>query len=176
MPRAEIIDFWAMVFNPSSMTRLGHVIIGCWLAGAFFVMSVSAYYLLKKRHLEFAKQSLKIGLCVGLASVVLQAMSGDHSGEVIAQHQPAKLAALEGVFKTEAGAPLTLFGVPDPKQETIHYSIQIPKLLSYLSFSDFDAEVKGLDQVPKKDWPNVSVVFQTYRLMLLMWFGMLVSL
>ena len=63
---------------------------------------------------------------------------------------------------------------PIPEQETIHYSIQVPKLLSYLSFSDFNAEVKGLDQVPKKDWPNVSVVFQTYRLMLLMWFGMLV--
>lgn len=172
--RAEILDFWAMVFNPSSMTRLGHVIIGCWLAGAFLVVSVSAYYLLRQRYREFAENSLKIGLCVGFAAVILQGLSGDRSGEIVAEHQPAKLAAFEALYKTESGAPLTLFGVVNRQEEKIDYAIKIPKLLSFLAFSDFSAEVKGLDQIPKQDWPNVSVVFQTYRLMIAMWVGMFV--
>lgn len=172
--RAEIVDFWAMVLNPSSIDRLTHTIIGCWLAGAFLVISVAAYYLLKRSHEDFAKNSLRIGLCVGFAAVVLQGISGDSSAKVVAKHQPAKFAAMEGLYKTEAGVPLTLFGVPDSKEETIRYSVQIPKLLSFMTFFDSQAEIKGLDQVPKKDWPNVSVVFQTYHLMILMWFGMLV--
>jgi len=173
--RAEITDFWAMVFNPSSMDRLAHSVIGAWLAGSFLVVSVGAYYILKGRHLDFAKSSLKIGLGVAVVAVILQAFSGDSSGGVVARHQPSKLAALEGIYKTEKGAPYHLWGIPDSKAETVHYSIAIPKLLSFLAFEDFNAEVKGLDQVPRKDWPNVSVLFQTYRLMILMWFLMLLT-
>lgn len=167
--RAEITDFWAMVFNPSSMTRLGHVILGCWLAGAFLVMSISAYYMLKKKHLAFARTSMHIALLVAFVSAILQAISGDSSGKVVAQHQPAKLAALEAIYTTEKGAPLTLFGVVNSKEEKLDYAIQIPKLLSYLSFGSSHAEIKGLDQVPKEDWPNVTALFNVYRLMLGMW-------
>lgn len=167
--RAEIIDFWAMVFNPSAVDRLVHAVIGAWLAGAFLVVSVSAYYILKGRHLAFARSSLKIGLVVGLTSCVLQLFSGDSSAKVVAKYQPAKLAALEGIFHTQKEAPLQLFGIVNTKEERIDYGFAIPKLLSYLSFGSADAEIKGLDQFPKKDWPNVSVVFQTYHLMILMW-------
>jgi cytochrome d ubiquinol oxidase subunit I len=167
--RAEIIDFWAMVFNPSSMDRLVHAIIGAWLAGAFLIISVSAYYLLKDKFHDFAKASLKIGLGIGLISCILQGFSGDSSGKVVAQYQPAKLAALEALFQTQEGAPLTLFGIVNTKEQRIDYQVSIPKLLSYLSFGDFSAEIKGLDQVPRKDWPNVATVFQTYRLMIAMW-------
>jgi cytochrome d ubiquinol oxidase subunit I len=172
--RAEIIDFWAMVFNPSSMDRLAHVTIGAWLAGAFCVISVSAYYILKKQHLEFAVKSLKIGLSVATLSVILQLFSGDSSAKGVAVNQPAKLAAFEGLYKTEKGAPLYLFGVVDRQNEKVH-GVAIPKLLSFLSFGDTTAEVKGLDQVPKKDWPNVSAVFQTYHLMIAMWVCMAIS-
>lgn len=167
--RAEITDFWAMVFNPSSMTRLGHVILGCWLAGAFLVISISAYYMLKKKHLAFARTSMHIALLVAFISAILQAISGDSSGKVIAEHQPAKLAALEALYTTETGAPLTLFGVVNSKEEKLDYAIQIPKLLSYLSFGSSNAEIKGLDQFPKEDWPNVPALFNVYRLMLGMW-------
>ena len=167
--RAEITDFWAMVLNPSSVDRLLHSVIGAWLAGAFLVISVAAYYLLKKRHLDFAKSSLKIGLVVGLTACILQVISGDSSGKVVAKYQPAKLAALEGIFHTQKEAPLTLFGIVNMKEERLDYAVKIPHLLSFLSFGATDAEVKGLDQVPKKDWPNVSVVFQMYHLMILMW-------
>lgn len=167
--RAEITDFWAMVFNPSSMDRLAHVIIGAWLAGAFLVISVAAYYMLKKRHVEFARSSLKIGLIVAAVSIILQGISGDSSAKGVAVNQPAKLAALEGVYQTQKGAPLTIFGVVNAEKERIDYQIAIPKLLSFMSFGSFDAEVKGLDQIPKKDRPNVAVVFQTYHMMVAMW-------
>jgi cytochrome d ubiquinol oxidase subunit I len=167
--RAQIVDFSAMLFNPSSMVRLGHVILGCWLAGAFLVISVAAYYLIKKRHIEFAKTSLKIGLSLALVSTLLQLISGDRSGKVVAKYQPSKLAAMEAVYHTQTGAGLTVFGVPNTQAERIDYAIQIPKLLSYISFGDPEAEIKGLDQVPKKDWPHVNIVFWAFRIMLAMW-------
>lgn len=175
--RAEITSFWGMVFNPSSMDRLAHVIIGCWLAGAFLVISVSCWYLLKKRHIAFAKTCLKMGLIVALITGVLQFFSGDRSGKLVAKHQPLKLAALEGVFETRTHAPISLMGIPSPSQKKMLWSIDVPGMLSWLSFGDVNAEVKGLDAFPREDWPNVSVVFQTYHIMIYMWGGiMLVAL
>lgn len=172
--RAEITDFWAMVLNPSSIQRLSHSVIGAWLAGSFLVMSVGAFYLLKKRHIDFAKQSLKIGLSVASVSLVLQLLTGHSSAEVVAKYQPSKLAALEGIFKTEKGAPLTLFGYVDTKNEQV-VGVKIPKMLSFMTHGDFDGEITGLDQFPRKDWPNVQAVFQTYHLMILMWVLMVIT-
>jgi len=172
--RAEIIDFWGMVFNPSSVVRLTHTVIGCWLAGAFLVTSVGAYYLIKKRHLDFAKSSLKIGLVVGMIAVLMQGVVGHLSGQVVATYQPSKLAAFEGIYKTQKGASLSLFGIVNSKEERVDYEIALPNMLSFLTTNDFNGEVKGLDQFPKKDWPNVAAVFQIYHLMLAMWAIMLV--
>jgi len=173
--RAEITSFWQMVFNPSSMERLAHAVVGCWLAGAFLVISVAAYYLLKKRHFEFAQKSMKIGLSVAVVSVILQLILGDISARGVARNQPMKLAALEGNYQTTKGAPLTLFGVPDSATGQVKYQIAIPKLLSFLAFHDFNAKVKGLNEIPKQDWPNVAAVFTTYRLMLGTWAAMVVA-
>lgn len=173
--KAQITDFWEMVFNPSSMDRLIHVIIGCWLAGAFLVISISAYYLLQHKYLDFAKKSMKIGLTVAIIALCLQVVSGDSSAKGVAVNQPSKLASMEGLFHTQKSVGLSLFGIPNSETETLNYNIQIPGLLSFLSFGDFNAEIKGLDQVPRKDWPKVSVVFQTYRLMIIMWVLMLLS-
>lgn len=167
--RAEIIDFWAMVFNPSSVDRLLHSIIGAWLAGAFLVISISAYYLLKKRDLVFARSSLKIGLIVATISCILQGISGDSSARGVAVNQPAKFAAFEGIYKTKKEASLSVFGMPNPEKEQVEYALEIPKLLSWLTFGDTQSEIKGLDNVPRKDWPNTRVVFQTYHLMIFMW-------
>lgn len=167
--RAEITDFWAMVFNPSSMTRLVHTIIGCWLSGAFLVISIAAFYLLRRRHRDFALLSLKVGMVLASISVILQGFSGDTSGKVVAEHQPAKLAALEGLFETERGAPLALFGVPNQQEGRLDYAVKIPKLLSFVAFGNADAEVMGLDKVPKEDWPRVAITFNAFHLMLLMW-------
>lgn len=172
--RAEIIDFWAMVLNPSSIDRLVHSIIGAWLSGAFLVISVGAYYMLKGKNEEFAKASMKIGLIVGIIACILQAISGDSSAKVVTKYQPMKLAAIEGVFKTEKEAPFHVLGVVNMKEQRIDYGISIPKLLSYMSFGDTSAQVPGLDTIPRKDWPNVSVVFQTYRLMIGLWIAMVI--
>lgn len=167
--RAEITDFWAMVFNPSSVDRLLHSVIGAWLAGSFLVISVASYYVLKGRHIEFATRTLKVGLIVSSIAVLLQVWSGSVSADGVAKNQPAKLAAFEGVYKTEKESPYNLVGFPDAEKQEIWGNIKIPGLLSYLVHGDSKSEVKGLDQYPKKDWPNVPVVFQTYRVMIAMW-------
>lgn len=173
--RAVITDFWGMVFNPSSMTRLFHTVIGCWLAGAFIVISVGAFYILKNRHITFAKNSLKIGLGMAVVACILQIVTGDTSGRIVAKYQPAKLAAMEALFKTKRGMPLTIWGIPNLETQTVDYALEIPYLLSFLTFYDVNAEIKGLDTIPQKDWPRVSVVFQTYHLMVLMWVCMIVT-
>lgn len=167
--RAEIVDFWAMVLNPSSVVRVLHVVVGAWLAGAFLVISIASYYLLKRTHQSFAKTSLKVALIVSCVACIFQLILGDISAKIVGVHQPAKLAAFEGVYKTETGASLYAFGIVNSETQEIEYGLKIPKLLSFLTFDDWNAEIKGLDQYPKEDWPNVSVVFQTYHLMIFMW-------
>ncbi len=167
--RAVITDFWAMVFNPSSVDRLTHVILGCWLAGAFLVISISAYYLLKKRFQEFSYASLKVALPFALVVCLMMAVSGDSNGKMVAANQPLKLASFEGRFKTEKGAPLALFGVPNVQERRLDYAVEIPGLLSYIAYGDFNAEVKGLEEFPEADWPRTVALFPIYRLMILCW-------
>lgn len=166
--RAVIADFWEVLLNPSSIDRLVHVIIGCWLTGAFLVLSISAFYLLKKRHTEFARKSFKIGLIVATVSVVLQLISADSTARGVAVNQPIKLAAFEGVYKTETPTGMYVAGIVDTKNQTVK-GIELPGLLSFLVYRNFDTPVKGLDQYPREYWPNVSVVFQTYHGMIFMW-------
>lgn len=170
-PRAVTTDFWQMVFNPSMLDRLGHVLIGCWLTGAFFVISVAAFYILKKRHLEIARTMMHLGLWMAMIFLVLQLFSGDSSARLIAKYQPAKLAAFEGVYRTEKSTPASVIGWVDSKTETVH-SIQVPGLLSLMTYHNLETPVAGLDQVPRDEWPNVPVVFQTYHLMVIMWGAM----
>lgn len=172
--RAEITEFWSMVFNPSSMVRLGHTVVGCWLAGAFLVMSVAAYYLHKDKFIDFARSSLKIGLVVAAVSVVLQLILGDISGRVVGKYQPAKLAAFEGLYKTSKGVGLGIVGYVDRENQKVK-SFEIPKLLSFLIHRDFDAEITGLDKFPRSDWPNAPFLFQTYHLMIWTWILMTVT-
>ena len=117
--RAEITDFWQLVFNPSMMDRLFHTLCGAWQAGAFLVVSVSAWYLLKKKHLDFARASLRVGLTVALAASLLQLVSGDSSARGVAKNQPEKLAAFEGLYNTTSNAPLTLIGWVDEKNQKV---------------------------------------------------------
>ena len=164
--RAEITDFWAMVFNPSSMERLWHTVIGCWQAGAWLMVSVGAWYLLKKRHREFALASVKLGLVVAAVAAVLSLVSGHESAAGVAKNQPAKLAAFEGQYETTARAPLFLFGWVDEKTETTR-GVAIPGMLSYLVHGDGNAVVPGLrDPALAADGrPPVNFTFQLYHIM-----------
>ncbi len=164
--RAEITDFWAMVFNPSSMDRLFHTLCGAWQAGAFLVVSASAWYLLKRGHEEFARSSLRVGLSVGLIASLLQLVSGHTSAQGVAKNQPVKLAAFEGLYVTSSNAPLTLFGWVDEKNEKV-IGPKIPGLLSFLARNDTAMPVTGLREgaPDAKDRPPVNFTFQLFHLM-----------
>ena len=171
--RAEITDFWQMVFNPSSMDRLLHVLCGAWQAGAFLVVSVSAWYLLKRRHLEFARASLRFGLVVGMAASLTQLISGHESAVGVAKNQPAKLAAFEGRYDTRANAPLSLVGWVDEGRERCVFNVEIPGLLSWLTHGDASKPVIGLREFKPADRPPVNLSFQLYHIMVAAGFGMI---
>ena len=164
--RAEIVDFWALVFNPSTMDRLVHVWIGALLTGTFFVMSISAYYLLSNRHVVFAKRSFTVALILGTIAAIAAPISGDSSARLVAREQPSKLAAMEGLYKTtEGGTPITVFGIPDDEAQELKYALQIPAGLSLLTYRDTTTPVVGLDRFRPEDRPPVLIPFVSFHLM-----------
>lgn len=164
--RAEITDFWAMVFNPSSMDRLTHVWLGAFLSGAFLVLSVHAYYLLKNRYVDISKKAFKIALVVATIFSLGQLLTGHHSADGVAVNQPAKLAAMEGHFEKSAPADMYLFGWVDKESQEVT-GLKIPGGLSFLIHQDFDAEVTGLNAFPEDERPGqINAVFQFYHLMI----------
>jgi len=170
--RAEITDFWQLLFNPSSMDRLFHTLCGAWQAGAFLVVSVSAWYLLRKQHLDFARASLRVGLSVALIASLLQIVSGHSSAQGVAKNQPEKLAAFEALYETTSDAPLTLVGWVDERNEKI-IGIQAPGMLSFLAHNDVHATVIGLNEFAPEDRPPVQAVFQFFHAMVAIGFAML---
>ena len=163
--RAEITDFWAMVFNPSSMDRLMHVWTGAFLAGAFLVLSVNAWYILKKRHLDIARPAFKIALSVAVVFSLAQLLTGHHSADGVAVNQPAKLAALEGHYDTLAPGDLYLLGWVDQREQKVS-GIGIPGGLSFLLHQDTKAPVRGLNSFPEDERPRqVNAIFQFYHIM-----------
>jgi cytochrome d ubiquinol oxidase subunit I len=168
--RAELTNFWAAVANPSTLPRIGHTVVASILTGAFFMAGISAWYLLKKRHVEFAQKNLVIALVTAAVFSLAVLGFGHYHSIQVAQTQPAKLAAFEGLFQTQAGAPLSLFGVPDVNKEVLRFEISIPKLLSLLIDFNPNSTVTGLDQFPRDLWPPIVVTFYAYHLMFLIGF------
>jgi cytochrome bd ubiquinol oxidase subunit I len=162
--RAEIVDFWQLVFSPSSIDRIWHVYMGAWQAGAFFVLSVSAFYLLRNKHIDFAKASIKIALVVAAAASILQLVSGHSSAVGVAENQPAKMAAYEAHYNTEP-ADLYLFGWVNNDQEKVHLGVKLPGMLSFLIYGDTQKPVTGLKEFKPEDRPPVNVIFQSYHAM-----------
>jgi cytochrome d ubiquinol oxidase subunit I len=162
--RAEIVDFWAMVFNPSSVDRLIHVWIGCFILGAAFIMSISAWYLLKRQHEEFARRSFTGALILATISSLAMLLSGHHQAQNVYATQPAKLAAFEAHYKT-GPANLSIAGVPDNETESIRGNIAIPGGLSRLLTGDPKADIVGLDRFRPEDRPPILVAFFSYHLM-----------
>ena len=171
---AVVTDFWEMLLNHSSLSHVTHVMLGAWLTGAFLIISVSSYYLLKDRHREFSIKSLKVALCLAAFTSIAQLASADHLSRVIAYFNPGKFAAFEGVYKTEEKSPLYAFGWVDEKEQKVH-GLAIPGALSLLVHRDINTPVQGLDQIPKEEWPWVQMVFQVYHIMVTMWGLMVVG-
>lgn len=164
--RAEITDFWAMVFNPSSVDRIMHVWIGAFLAGTFLVLSVHAYYILKGRFVEESKKAFGVILVIATISALAQLVSGHGSANGVAVNQPAKLASFEGHYDSLAVADMYLFGWVDDANQKVT-GVKIPKGLTFLIHQDFTTLVIGLNAFDKNDRPGlVNFVFQTYHLMI----------
>lgn len=163
--RAEVTDFWSVVFNPSALDRLVHVLLGALVLAAFFVMSVSAAYLIRGVHTAFARKCFLPALVLGAAASLAVTVSGHSQGQIVARYQPAKLAALEGVFETkDTGTPMMIFGIPDAGAKTVRYRVSIPGLLSLLAYGDASRPVAGLDQF-EPDVPPVALSFLSFRIM-----------
>jgi len=135
---------------------------------SFVVAAVGAYYLLRKEHRSFGKLYVKVGVNFGLfASVILAVPTGNLLVKQVAEHQPVTLAAMEGLFDTVEGAPLSIIGQPNIEQQTLDNKIEIPKMLSFLTYGNWNTEVKGLNDFPKENWPtNITGLYYAYRIMI----------
>ena len=162
--RAELVDFTQVVFQKFAIVKFIHTTSAAYVLAAFFVMGVSAYHLLKKRHVDLFTRSFRIGLGFGLVCALLVFILGDLNGVVVAEKQPTKLAAMESHWETQTRAPIYMIAVPDPKNErnAIEFGA-LPGLLSFLIAHDVNAEVRGLKDFPKEERPPVWITFLAFR-------------
>lgn len=158
-------DWWAVVFNPSFPYRLVHMVLAAYLTTAFVVGGVGAWHLLRDHRDRGARIMFSMAMWMALIVAPLQIVAGDFHGLNTLEHQPAKVAAMEGHYETQRGAPLILFGLPDDDAEETKYAVEIPKLGSLILTHDLDGEVKGLKAWPKEDRPPAAIVFWTFRIM-----------
>ncbi|AEA34514.1 cytochrome ubiquinol oxidase subunit I [Hippea maritima] len=164
--RAEFVDFWAVVTQPYAILKFLHTITAGYVVGAFFVMGISAYHLLKNQEVDLFKRAFKIGAAFGLFATIAVFIIGDlHAGEV-AKTQPTKLAAMESVWTSQKGAPMYLLIIPDEKhQKNAVELFGIPKMLSIIAYHNANATIKGLKDFPKNDRPPVTITFVSFRTM-----------
>lgn len=164
--RAEVTDFWRMVFNPSTVHRLTHVLLGCFIMGSFFVLSISAWYLLQRRHEEFARRSFRGALLLAAFASLAIGLSGHFQARMVYENQPAKLAAFEALYETTPGAtPMALFGWPNDQQQHLLGQVAIPGLLSVLVHDDLSTPVLGLNEFRPEHRPPTRIPFASYRIM-----------
>ena len=165
-PQAFMTSFQDVVFTPSFGPRIWHTLVASWIVGSALVLSVAAYYLLRSRHQEEAKTMIRVALPLFTVLAVLQVVVfGANQATEVANEQPVKLAAMEGVYETGDCVPMTIFGTTDTADRTTS-GLQIPCLLSLLVGQSTSTEVQGLESFPQEDWPNVPLVFQMYHLMI----------
>ena len=159
--RNEMVDFWAVAFSPVAINKFLHTVLSGWLLGSVFVLGVSSWFLIKKRQKAFALNSVKIGAILGLISSLLLFWTGDGSAYCVAQYQPMKLAAMEGLYEGSEGVGLTVFGVLNPEKKTYDdeidpylYKLEIPGLLSLLTDRDLNAYVPGIKELIEGGYPQ----------------------
>ena len=165
--RAELLCFLEVLTNPYGWGQYFHILPGAWLLAGFFVLGISAYHLLRKQETDFFTRSARLASCFTLVALVLLLLSGHHQGKIVAQYQPAKLAAMESHWETQKSAPMYLIVWPNQAAgRNAVEALPIPGLMSFLAYSDFNAEVKGLNSFPKEDHPPVLITFLAFRLMI----------
>jgi len=163
----QLSSFWELVLNPWAWWQYAHNMSGAVITGAFVMASVGAFYLLWGKFQEHGKIFVRVGVIAGLISSVTQLFpTGDGQGVLIAKHQPVTLAAMEALFESGPGAPLVLIGQPDIAQRRIDNPLIIPKMLSFLTYRAWEAEVRGLNAFPPDMWPdNIPLLYFSYHIM-----------
>jgi len=164
--RAELVNFSEVIFSPYAWLKFFHTTMSGYIVGAFFVMGVAAYHIMKKNQLDFFKKSFKIAAVFGLVISIGIAIIGDYHAKEVAETQPSKMAAMESLWETQSKAPVYMFAWPDAENEkNVFEFLPIPGLLSYLAHGDFNAEVTGLKDIPKDERPPIWLTFVSFRLM-----------
>ncbi|HEY8287199.1 MAG TPA: cytochrome ubiquinol oxidase subunit I [Chloroflexota bacterium] len=160
-------DYWAVLFNSWIVPEYLHAIGGSVITGSFVLAGLGAYYLLVRHQVEYGKMFCTIGVVVGFIASALQLFpSGDLEGRQVADHQPAKLAAMEGLFRSESGAGIAILGQPDTANQRLDNPLIVPKVLSFLTYRNWKARVTGLDSIPRDQWPdNIPFVYFVYHIM-----------
>jgi len=168
-PKGEILlnSFWALLFNPWVGWQYLHNMIGAVITGCFVMAAVGAFYLLSGKHEDYGRTFVRVGVLVGVVATVLMMFpTGDGQGKNLARHQPVTLAAMEGLFRTAEGASMVLIGQPDMERMRLDNPVEIPRMLSFLTYNRWKAEVKGLDAFPRDQWPdNVPLLYFSYHIM-----------
>jgi cytochrome d ubiquinol oxidase subunit I len=162
---AQNIDPVAAMFNRAWLPQTLHMQIAALQAVGLAVAGIHAWLLLRGKAPDLNRRALRIAMVFGATASLLQPFAGHFAGQRVAELQPAKLAAIEGLFETRTNAPLTLGGLPDPETRTTGWGIEVPGLLSVLAHNDPDAEVIGLDRFPREDWPPVLITHVAFQIM-----------
>ncbi len=163
----EVLSFWQLLFNPWALLQYAHNMAGTVVTGSFVMAAVGAFYLLEERLQDYGRIFLKVGVIAGtISSILIIFPTGDLHGKYVALHQPAAMAAMEGVFKTENGAGIVLMGQPNEETGQIDNPLVVNDLLSFLIYGTTKAEVQGLDQIPHDQWPTaLPLLYYAYHIM-----------
>jgi cytochrome d ubiquinol oxidase subunit I len=163
----HLSSFWALILNPWAIWQYLHNMGGAVITGAFVMAALGAFYILSGKQAEYGRMFVRLGVVAALIASVLQLFpTGDTQGKLIAHHQPATLAAMEGLFSSEEGAPLVIVGQPDTAAQKLDNPLKVPRMLSFLTYRRWEAEVKGLDAFPRDEWPdNIPLLYYSYHIM-----------
>jgi len=163
----QVASFWQILTNPWALLQYSHNMSGAVITGSFVMAAVGAFYLLERKHEEQSRVFVRVGVIAGVIFSIIQVFpTGDLHGRYMAKHQPATTAAMEGLFKTERGAPLVIMGQPDLEKQRIDNPLVVNRMLSFLIYGTSVADVEGLDKFPKEDWPtNIPLLYYSYHIM-----------
>ena len=163
----QLSSFWALVLNRWALWQYAHTMLGAVQTGCFVMAAVGAFYLLTKRDVKYGKTFVETGVLVGVLASLLQLFpTGDMQGKLIAEHQQPTLAAMEGLFESGPNAPLAILGQPDVENRRLDNPLQIPGMLSFLTYKKWTAHVKGLDSFPEDLWPDrIPLLYYSYHIM-----------
>lgn len=163
----QLQSFWHLLLNPWALWQYAHTMTGALQTGCFTMAAIGAYYLLSGSHEEYGKIFVRVGVIVGVIAAVVQLFpTGDYQGRMVSQYQQATLAGMEGLFHTERGAPLAILGQPDVPNQQLDNPLVVPQALSFLTYRAWTAQVTGLDQIPRENWPDhLELLYFSYHIM-----------